>query len=123
MRKRINFTKATLLSLKPPAPGKRLVVWDTKVQGLQCRISGKGVKTFSLYRRLKNGRPVRVTLGKLGDMTVEQARAQATLVNAAIAKGKTRRKRAVHIVKRSPLVKSTTTTWKTMRSQKGFMEK
>ena len=87
MRKRINFTKATLLSLKPPAPGKRLVVWDTKVQGLQCRISGKGVKTFSLYRRLKNGRPVRVTLGKLGDMTVEQARAQATLVNAAIAKG------------------------------------
>ena len=87
MRKKINFTKATLLSLKPPAPGKRLVVWDTKIQGLQCRVSGKGVITFSLYRRVKNGRPIRVTLGKLGDMTVEQAREQATLINAAIVQG------------------------------------
>ena len=88
MSKKINFTKTTLLSLKPATSGKRLVVWDTKVQGLQCRITDKGVATFSLYRRLKNGRSVRVTLGKLSDISVEQAREQATLLNAEIAKGK-----------------------------------
>ena len=88
MSKKINFTKTTLLSLKPTTSGKRLVVWDTKVQGLQCRITDKGVATFSLYRRLKNGRSVRITLGKLSDISVEQARDQATLLNAEIAKGK-----------------------------------
>ena len=52
MSKKINFTKTTLLSLKPTTSGKRLVVWDTKVQGLQCRITDKGVATFSLFRLL-----------------------------------------------------------------------
>lgn len=87
MSKKINFTKTALLLLKPPAPGQRLVVWDTRVQGLQCRITDKGIATFSLYRRLKNGRSVRITLGKLSDISVEQARDEATLLNAAIAKG------------------------------------
>lgn len=87
MSKKINFTKTVLLSLKSSTPGQRLVVWDTKVLGLQCRITDKGVATFSLYRRLKNGRSVRITLGKLADISVEQARDQAVQLNAAIARG------------------------------------
>ncbi|MEZ4786074.1 MAG: Arm DNA-binding domain-containing protein [Candidatus Kapaibacterium sp.] len=62
-------------------------MWDTKVQGLQCRITDKGAATLA-SSRLKNGRSVRITLGKLSDITVEQAREQATLLNAEIAKGK-----------------------------------
>ena len=87
MSKKFSFSKTRLLALKRPAPGKRLVVWDTQIQGLQCRITDKGVATFSLYRRVKNGRPIRVTLGKLKDMTVEQARDQARIIIASIVQG------------------------------------
>ena len=35
-----------------------------KTPGLQLRVSATGVKTFSVYRRLKAGEPERVTLGR-----------------------------------------------------------
>ena len=54
---------------------------------MQLRVSSSGVKTFSLYRRTKGGKPSRVTLGRFPDMTVEQARRQASVVNAEIEVG------------------------------------
>jgi len=87
MSKRFNFTQASISAINSPPKGERLVVWDTQVSGLQCRISHQGVKVFSLYRRVRDGKPERVTLGKFGDITVKQARDEATQINAAIAKG------------------------------------
>jgi integrase len=55
--------------------------------GLRLRVTATGVKTFSLYRRVKGGTPERVTLGRFPDMSVEQARRQAATINAAIADG------------------------------------
>lgn len=87
MSKKVNFTKTLIESVKPPAQGERLVLIDSKTAGLQCRITPTGVKTFSVYRRVKGGRPERVTLGKFPDMTVEMARTEAAKINAAIATG------------------------------------
>ncbi len=87
MSRRVNFTKAVIEAAKPPAPGERLVLMDTKAPGLQCRITPTGVKTFSIYRRAKGGQPERVTLGKFPDMSVEKARTEAAKINAAIASG------------------------------------
>ncbi|MBK60358.1 MAG: recombinase XerD [Pseudomonas sp.] len=83
----IAFSKERLLALPPPEAGKRATYHDTKIQGLQLRVSPSGVKTFSIYRRMKGGQPERVTLGRFPAMTVEQARKQATAVNAEIEAG------------------------------------
>ncbi len=88
MAKRINFTKRALEALPLPPRGRRAVYIDVKTAGLQVRVTSSGVKTFSLYRRVKSGAPERVTIGRFGkhgDCTVEQARARAAQINAAIA--------------------------------------
>lgn len=87
MATRIRFTKEALLALPLPQGRERDVYLDTKCPALQLRVSAKGTKTFSVYRRLKGGPPERTTLGKFPAMTVEQARAQATGVNATIEHG------------------------------------
>lgn len=84
---RISFSKERLLALPLPEAGKRATYHDTKIQGLQLRVSPSGVKTFSIYRRTKGGMPERVTLGRFPAMTVEQARKAATAVNAEIEAG------------------------------------
>jgi len=84
----INFTKANFDGLELPEQGKRATYYDTKVNGLQLRISSTGIKTFSLYRWLKgDAKPERVTLGRFPDMTIEQARIESARINADIARG------------------------------------
>lgn len=84
---KINFTKATLDGLRLPEAGKRSVFLDTKVNGLQLRVTVTGAKTFSVLRRVKGGSPERVTLGKYPDMTIEQARTEATRLNGLLVQG------------------------------------
>ena len=86
MEAKFSFTKDRLLTLSVPVSG-RATYHDTKVQGLQVRVTPAGTKTFCLYRRLKAGQPERVTLGKFPTMTVEQARKAAAAVNAEIESG------------------------------------
>lgn len=83
----ISFSKERLAALPLPEAGKRAAYHDTKIQGLQLRVSPTGIKTFSVYRRMKGGKPERVTLGRFPAMTVEQARKQATAINAEIEAG------------------------------------
>lgn len=85
--KTLNFTKETLSALPLPAPGARAVYRDAKTAGLQVRVTAAGVKTFSLFRRIKAGHPERVTLGRFPAMTVEQARKLAARLNADIEEG------------------------------------
>lgn len=87
MTKFVNFSQALITSLPTPDKGHRLVVKDTQVVGLQCRVTSTGVKTFSLYRRVRGGNVERFTLGKFGDLTVKMARDNAIQINAAIARG------------------------------------
>lgn len=82
-----NFTKASINALPLPEKEKRQVYRDTKTSGLQLRVTHSGVKTFSVFKRIKNGSPERITIGRYPDLTVEQARAKAAEINATIAKG------------------------------------
>ena len=84
---KINFTKATLDALPLPASGQRQAYHDKKTNGLQIRITSTGVKTFCVYRRIKNGNPERVTMGRYPDMSIEQARNEAARINALIVDG------------------------------------
>jgi integrase len=84
---RFAFTKTRIQAIPTPEAGKRVTYYDTKTPGLQLRVSATGIKTFSVYRRLKAGEPERVTLGRFPAMTVEQAQKQAAEVIAEIEGG------------------------------------
>ncbi len=88
MAETIKFNKANIDVLQLPKPGKRDTYHDAKTSGLQLRITSSGVKTFSVYRRIKCGNPERITLGRYPDMTVEQARREAKRIALDIADGK-----------------------------------
>lgn len=83
---KFNFVKKTLLSLPTPPKGKRFSFKDEKVRGLILRVTDTGAKAFQLYQK-HQGRPVRVTLGKFPDMTIENARREATKAKGALADG------------------------------------
>jgi hypothetical protein len=88
MAQRINFTKAALKALPLPPDGERLVFLDTKMAGLQVRVTANGVKAFSVFRRTKGGPPERITVGRFPDLSIEQARKRAAEINAALADAK-----------------------------------
>ncbi len=78
---KINFTKATILSLPLPEKGKIAYYYDTQVNGLGIMIFNSGTKTFFLYKRV-NGRPDKIKIGRFPEITVEQARRAAyTMIN------------------------------------------
>lgn len=83
----LNFTKAAIERLPLPGPRTRAVYRDTKTAGLQLRVTSNGVKTFSIFRRIRGGPPERITLDRFPGMTVEQARTEAAKANAEIAAG------------------------------------
>ncbi|MFU1519407.1 tyrosine-type recombinase/integrase [Vreelandella alkaliphila] len=85
---KLNFTKKAIDSLEPPPQGKRATYTDTKIPGLELRVTAAGTKTFSCQRWVKSaGRPERVTLGRYPAMTIEQARRKAMQIVSAIAEG------------------------------------
>jgi len=82
----INFTKANLDALPSPASG-RAEYQDAKTPGLKIRVTQSGAKTFSVVKRVKGGQPLRVTLSRFPEMSIEQARRQAAVILAEIAEG------------------------------------
>jgi integrase len=80
--KKFNFTKEKLDNL--PIPKERDTYHDAKTPGLQIRHTRNGNKSFSVYKRIKGGQPVRVTLGKYPQLSIEQARLEAAKINLSI---------------------------------------
>ena len=82
---RVPFTKTRLVAL--PAPQDRRVYYhDSKTEALTLCVTPAGTKTFYLYK-WASGRPTRVPLGRFPGMSIEQARKQAQVIVAEIAKG------------------------------------
>lgn len=86
MPDKIKFTKTSLTALPAAPEGKRIFYYDTETPGLCIQVTGTGVKTFYLYRKVM-GKPERVRLGAYPSMTPEQAKRKAAEVNGNIAKG------------------------------------
>lgn len=81
-----NFTKSFISSIPSAKQGKRDYYRDTKVSGLEIMVTDKGSKSFKVTKK-KDGRIIRVTLGKYPDLSIENARKKAHEVNAQIAEG------------------------------------
>ncbi|MGA8405956.1 MAG: site-specific integrase [Candidatus Acidiferrales bacterium] len=81
---KLNFTKRALEELEVPAGDDRLIVFDTKTAGLGFVVFVSGARSF-FHRRRVRGIAERTTLGKFDDLTIEQARGEASSLNARIA--------------------------------------
>ncbi len=62
-------------------------LWDDRIPGFGLRIHPTGRKTFIVKYRTLDGRQRKITLGRYGALTVEEARREAQKVAGAVAKG------------------------------------
>ncbi len=83
--KTIRLNKTTIDKLPIPEKGYALY-WDNKDAGFGLRITSTGVKSFIMQKRV-NGRDTRMTIGRYGQLTAEQARKEAEKLGGDIAKG------------------------------------
>jgi integrase len=83
---KLKFSKTTLLAIEPPDLGKRLVVYDIEIPKLALRVTSSGSKTFYVVKR--TGADIAwIKLGTFPDMTIENARKEATKALAEFTYG------------------------------------
>jgi integrase len=81
-----NLTKTYLEALQP-VPGRRAArVWDATVKGFGVSVTAAGVKSYFFNYRV-DGIERRYTLGRFPDLPVSEARKEALLLKARVAKG------------------------------------
>lgn len=81
---RIDFNKTSLERLVPQS--KSYTVFDSKTPSLCIKMYPSGTTVFYLYRRIKN-RPKRIKIGRFPDLDIENARKEASRLNALIILG------------------------------------
>lgn len=81
----MRLTKKAVEAARPKDRDQWL--WDGEIKGFALRVKPTGVKSFMVQYRNATGRTRKVTLGKFGVLTVEQARDQARQMLAAVAAG------------------------------------
>ena len=85
---RRKLTKQIIASAK--AQDREMIVWDNEVLGLGLRVTPGGAKSFILKTRIGGGRSAPIkkpTIGKMGDLTLDQAKAKARAWKALAADG------------------------------------
>ena len=85
MMRKIKISKATVDRLALAEKGKQIDYFDTELKGFGCRVSASA-KTYFVLKRV-NGKLTRVTAGRHGVITAEQARKDAIDILSDLGKG------------------------------------
>jgi hypothetical protein len=81
------LTKRSIDALKPPAGGHDAVLFDDALPGFGVRVKPSGVISYLVQFRNRKGRSRRLTLGRHGVLTPDEARRETRKVLADVAKG------------------------------------
>lgn len=82
----VRLTKTVVDRITPPAHGQAFVR-DTDLKGFAVRITAAGARSFIVEKRIKGHPARRQTLGRYGELTVEQARKLAHQFLGQVAMG------------------------------------
>jgi integrase len=82
---RVKLTTTKVDKLEP-IPGKQRLVWDSELRGFGIRVSPGGAKSYIMQRRVGN-KERRVTLGRHGEISAENARRKALGMAAQFSEG------------------------------------
>ncbi|ESY31628.1 site-specific integrase [Mesorhizobium sp. LNJC391B00] len=82
--KKVNLTEQRIADLKPQ--GSEIVVLDLRVSGLAVRVRASGTKTYVWSKKVA-GRPVRLSLGRVSGLRLDDARKAAERLNGQVAAG------------------------------------
>ncbi|QGM97791.1 tyrosine-type recombinase/integrase [Methylocystis parvus] len=69
------------------ASGDRLIIWDSEIKGFGLLALPTGVRSFIIQYRNESGRQRRLTLGRYGVITADEARKAARDTLASVSKG------------------------------------
>ncbi|MCW9054898.1 MAG: site-specific integrase [Candidatus Pacebacteria bacterium] len=69
------------------ANGREVVLWDDALPGFGVRTKKSGLKTYVLQYRNAHGRSKRLSLGHVGEVTLDQARREAIRLKGGISLG------------------------------------
>lgn len=84
--KRIRFTVSALAGLKVTAGKDRIWVYDDLTAGLCVSVMATGNKSFYYYKKI-GGRAKRIRIGGFPEISIEQARKQASKLSGEVAAG------------------------------------
>ncbi len=80
------LTKRIVEALEMPT-GKDILLWDDGVPGFGLRVKASGTKSYIIQYRAPGGQSRRLTLGRHGILTAEEARTMAKIELAKVAQG------------------------------------
>ena len=84
----VNLTNKLVASVKPPRDKKYIRLWDDSISGFGLRVTDNGVKSFIFEgRQFLSKKTKQVKIGRVGQMSVSEARASAAELSRLFRSG------------------------------------
>ena len=84
---RAKITSSLIANLSKEPPVRSFEVNDTKDTGFTLKVTPSGLMSFSIRYRNAGGRQLKYTIGRLGTITLPQARDIASKLNGQVKNG------------------------------------